>query len=139
MSHPTEGEEDDVCVWGFWSAELTHLFDVFLVLKASVDGQGNVEHAETDDRQIDGFVLHEIGIGKDIAPIDGGRKNEKSAGEARQMRGEALRLTMVGRWADLEAVGLPAEASIEVVTAGCVRTNAIVRGEVERRVRDGRI
>jgi hypothetical protein len=122
-----------------WPDELTHFFDVLLVLKASVDGQGNVEHAETDDRQIDGFVLHEIGIGKDIAPIDRGREHEKSTGEARQMSGEALRLTMIGRRSDLESVGLPAEASIEVVTAGCVRTNAIVRREVERRVRDGRI
>ena len=80
----------------------TYLFQIFLVLVASVDDQRDVQSTDADHRQIDGLVLGEISIGKDVVPIDRCWQYDETTGKGCQMRGETVSLIVIGQRSHLK-------------------------------------
>ena len=70
---------------------------VVFVAMASEDDEKNVEKSETDESDVDGLVLAELGIGKHIRPVDGHGQRQEATSERRQMSGEALGAIVVGQ------------------------------------------
>ena len=78
---------------------------IFSVSNSREDQQDEKEKRSADDRQINRFVLQEIGIGKDITPVDRWRKNNETTGKRRQMSRETLCLVFIGQRSDLRRDG----------------------------------
>ena len=74
---------------------------ISLVFVSGIDEQHDVEKRGGGESDVDGEVASEVGVGEHVLPVDGRRQDDEAAGERRQMRGQALRLTMVCAWTNL--------------------------------------
>ena len=79
-----------------------HLFNVTLASETSIDNHDHMQETQADNSQVHRFFRFEIHTGKGVVPLRWSRQSEKSTSKARQMRGQTLRLPMIGQWTNLE-------------------------------------
>lgn len=106
-SVPLTGEDDQfvviligrIVVRKDSDAQFQQILPIFV---ACIDARGDVEQQHAEHEEVDGFVLGEIGIGEDIAPVHGLGQNGEATGKACQMSGETLRLPIIRLRTDLD-------------------------------------
>ena len=95
-----------------------------------MDQQQGVENTDHHQSDVDGLVLRDTGIGKHIVPVHRRWQHHKPGGERRQMRGQALRLLMIGQRSHYQAVPLPLIIPVQIVAARCIHSQFVVGREV---------